>query len=98
MPTGKHDLEPGYYKTRLCARGPYVPVKVSMERGKFCRIREGKLFSHMVLKCKWWPNVGDDLYEEIDPFEERNYFTRCMFFKDIDEDEFEFMIAMKELG
>ena len=42
--------------------------------------------------------MGDDLFEEIDPFEERNYFTRCMFFEDIDKDEFEFMMAMKELG
>jgi len=97
MPQDANDLLPGYYKTRLHARGPHVPIKVWQERGEFCRIREGKLFSHMVLRCRWWPKLDSDLYEEIDPFEERNYFTRCMFFEDIDEDEFDLMMTIKEL-
>ena len=94
MPQDIHDLTPGYYKTRLYPRGPYVPVKVWWE-GEY---ENGELVADEVLRCRWWPNMGDKLFEEINPFEEHNYFLKCMFFEDIDKDEFEFMIAMKELG
>jgi len=86
-------LEPGHYKTRERPRGPWVPVRVWWVRGEFVRVREGKLMSHMVLKCRWWPDEAED----IDPYEEVGAFERWNFFEEIDADEFELMRATKEL-
>jgi len=87
------DIEPGYYKTRLYSRGPYVPVEVV----GFTRIHDGKVVV-CPLSCRWWPLLNSDKWVEIDPNKELGWGLRRYFWERIDETEFKLLMAIKTLG
>ncbi|NIR50038.1 hypothetical protein GWO43_16185 [candidate division KSB1 bacterium] len=97
MPKELSDLEPGYYKTRLYSRGPFVPVEVGYDE-EFTRIHDGRIVSVGEYWCRWWPELNNPFYWcAVDPFEETGWGHRSDYFEPIDKDEFEWMLLLKSV-
>lgn len=85
-----NDPQPGFYKKRLWARGPWAPVRLWLEDGE--RDELGRLMSDQILRCEWNPNLHDPLaFYPIDPIEEWTWLWP------IKEDEYEWLIVLKTL-
>lgn len=83
-------LEPGLYRIRLYARGPWVPIEIWMEDGE--RDPETwELLSDQTLRATWWPQTNNTQGYEVNP---RRFFNRA---HPIDRSEFEWLMQLKTI-
>lgn len=83
-------LDPGFYKVRLHAAGPWVPIEVTMQDGE--RDPETwELLSDQWLAAEWYPQTNSTRAYHIDP---RRLFGRAF---PIDRSEFEWLIKLREI-
>lgn len=83
-------LDPGYYKIRLRAGGPWVPIEVTLEDGE--RDPETwELLSDQWLSARWWPQTNST---RDYPVPARRFFNRA---RPIDRSEFEWLIALRQI-
>ena len=83
-------LNPGFYKVRLRAAGPWVPIRVWFEDGE--RDPETwELLSDQTLAAEWWPRTDNTASFNINP---RRFFNRA---HPIDRSEFQWLIALRQI-
>lgn len=83
-------LDPGYYKVRSYARGPWIPIQIWMEDGE--RDPETwELLSDQKLRARWWPRTNNQQFYEVAP---RYFFNRA---RPIDRSEFKWLLALKTI-
>jgi hypothetical protein len=84
-------LDDGYYRLRLRAKGPWVPVRVILEDGE--RDPETwELLSDQWLRAEWYPSTRSDRPYSIDP---RRLFNRA---EPISRSEFQWLILLRKLA
>jgi hypothetical protein len=83
-------IDPGLYKLRLRAAGPWVPIRVWFEDGE--RDPETwELLSDQRLAAEWWPQTNSTRAYSIDP---RRLFGRAF---PIDRSEFEWLLTLRQI-
>lgn len=84
-------LDDGYYRLRLRAKGPWVPVRVILEDGE--RDPETwELLSDQWLRAEWYPSTRSTQPRPIDP---RRLFNRA---ERISRSDFEWLILTRAIA
>ena len=85
--------KPGLYRTRLKARGPWVPVRVWWQDG--ARDEAGELVGDQVLRCEV---DGDDVdpWKGLRKTDDVGEFPRHLFFVPISAAEFQYLRAYRQ--
>ena len=84
-------LDDGFYRIRLRAKGPWVPIRVILEDGE----RDPdtwELLSDQWLRAEWYPSTHSDRAYSVDP---RRLFNRA---EPIPRSEFEWLILLRKLA
>jgi hypothetical protein len=83
-------LEPGFYKVRLTAGGPWVPIEVFLEDGDR-NPETWELESDQYLTAEWWPSADSLTGYSVNP---KFLFNRA---RPITKDEFQWLKALRTI-